>query len=350
MMAVSELSQRISIHFFGAQNDRPLTALAGALGAGPLARGLGVEAQRYDRLIKTAPLFFELASRDAARLWLYAHELQSQSELDGQLSGLPPHVRHCVFLDGRDDTEPLQVTHPGVTIFRTSLLTHARLPHERAMPAPCDDVLATVGGKLVERPWSKRPLVGFCGFVGSRLKRLAFHALQQHQKSVALDLRERSLCAFEESSAIQTLFIRRSAFWGGSMSRFHFNEAHQRKVRDEFIRNLLDTDYTLCVRGKGNFSFRLYETLSAGRIPIFVNSDCVLPFEDRIDWKSHAVWLDQTEIETAVDKLLDFHEKLGPRGFGDLQRANRSLWEDWLSPEGFFPKAFGLLTSESKTC
>ena len=52
----------------------------------------------------------------------------------------------------------------------------------------------------------------------------------------------------------------------------------------------------------------------------------------------------------SVDKLIQFHENLGSRGFVELQRANRHLWEDWLSPEAFFPKALELLTSEVGPC
>jgi len=319
------------------------------VGAAPLARVSGVEAERYDRLIQLAPQMFELGT-ESARVWLYAHELQSLGEFERQLDKLPPHVEHCVFFDGRDDMGSIPALDRRITIYKTSLQARTRLPHERAMPAPCDDLLAGVGGRLVERQWSKRPSVGFCGFVGSPLRRFGFHALRQHQKSEALTLRARTLACLDRSSAIQTRFIRRSAFWGGSMGRFHVDERRQKKVREEFIQNLLQTDYAVCVRGKGNFSFRLYETLAAGRIPIFVNSDCVLPFEDRIDWKRHVVWLEQDDLERIVETLLAYHQKLGPEGFAALQRANRRLWEEWLSPQGFFPKALGFLTSEPKPC
>lgn len=350
MIAVSEHVQRIRMHVFGARPERPLTALAAAVGAGPLARGLGVEAPRYDRLLQKAPFFFELASADLAPVWVFAHEVESPAEIEREAAHLPPHVSHCIFFDGRDDTRPIPVPRRGITIFRTSLLARTRLAHERAMPAPCDDLLAGFGERVIERSWSAKPSIGFCGFVGSPLRRLGFHALRQYQKSEGLALRERALSCFERSRAIETRFIRRQAFWGGSIGRFHFDEKHQRKVRREFIENLIETDYALCVRGKGNFSFRLYETLSAGRIPIFVNSDCVLPFEDRVDWKRHAVWLEQDDLGGAVDKLMGFHEKLGSRGFVELQRANRRLWEEWLSPEGFYPKALELLTSEGAPC
>src|SRR4029079_18451568 len=120
------------------------------------------------------------------------------------------------------------------------------------------------GGKLVERPWVEVPSVGFCGFVGSPLKRIGFKALGQVDKTEGLSLRDQALAAIEQSDAVRSEFVRRTSFWGGSMSRFHFDQDRQKDVRAEFVQNLLETDYALCVRGKGNFSYRLYEVLSAG--------------------------------------------------------------------------------------
>jgi hypothetical protein len=282
---------------------------------------------------------FEPVAADSAELWLYAHHVATASELEIQLGRLSSREKRCIFFYGNDDAAPIPVTAPNVTLFRTSLFASAQLPHERAMPALCDDLLAHTGGKLAERPWSKVPSVGFCGFVGSPLKRFGYRALRQHEKSEGLVLRERALAALERSSVVRTEFVRRSSFWGGSMSRFHFDPARQQDARGEFVQNLLGTDYALCVRGKGNYSYRLYEVLSAGRIPVFVNSDCVLPFEGRIDWKRHAVWLERCELESAADRVLRFHQALGPAGFSELQRKNRDLWEEWLSPEGFFWRA-----------
>ena len=41
--------------------------------------------------------------------------------------------------------------------------------------------------------------------------------------------------------------------------------------------------FTLCYRGRGNFSVRFYETLMRGRIPIQINSSSIFPYEDEID-------------------------------------------------------------------
>jgi hypothetical protein len=330
---------RIRVHFFGRQSDRPAIALAGALGVGALPRPEGIEAARYDRLAERAPLDFENVTGDSADVWLYAHDLATPAEIESQLEKLPDGRPGCFFFYSNDDALPIQVERPNVTVFRTSLFRSLRMPHEQAMPALSDDLLAQNGKALEARPWSPTPSVGFCGFVGSLFKRLGFQLVMQREKSSGLTLRERALSALEHSSSVQTNFVRRTSFWGGSMSRFHFDPEHQKKVRREFVDNLLGTDYTLCVRGKGNFSYRLYEVLSAGRIPVFVNSDCVLPFDGRVDWKRHVVHVEESELSQIGEKVLAFHRRLGAEGFRELQHENRRLWQEWLSPEGFFTRA-----------
>ena len=99
---------------------------------------------------------------------------------------------------------------------------------------------------------------------------------------------------------------------------------------------MLESDYALCVRGNGNFSYRLYETLCMGRIPVFVDTDCVLPLDFDIAWREHCVWVDETEIDRIGDRILEFHDSVDEGEFEERQRACRDLWETHISPQGFF--------------
>ena len=56
-------------------------------------------------------------------------------------------------------------------------------------------------------------------------------------------------------------------------------------ARRAFIDNIIIGDYTFCYRGTSKLFFRFYETLCLGRIPLFIDTDCKLPFDDTIDWK-----------------------------------------------------------------
>ena len=98
----------------------------------------------------------------------------------------------------------------------------------------------------------------------------------------------------------------------------------------------MDSDYVVCVRGAGNFSIRFYEALAMGRIPVFINTDCALPFDDELDWKKHVVWVEFKERHKVAEKVANFHRAISEKDFIDLQLANRKLWEERLTLGGFF--------------
>lgn len=108
------------------------------------------------------------------------------------------------------------------------------------------------------------------------------------------------------------------------------------RVRREYVTNTVESDYVLCARGVGNWSFRLYETLSLGRIPVFIDTDCVLPVEDHIDWRSLCVWVDRTEIGHIGEKIAAFHDSLTDGEFVARQHECRRAWARYLSPLGYF--------------
>ena len=93
----------------------------------------------------------------------------------------------------------------------------------------------------------------------------------------------------ENAKKINTSFIKRKYYWGRDKKSKNNKEA----LRHDFFNNIISTDYTVCVRGTGNFSARLYETLALGKIPIFFNTDSVLPFNEKIDWNDHMVVIPQ---------------------------------------------------------
>jgi hypothetical protein len=103
----------------------------------------------------------------------------------------------------------------------------------------------------------------------------------------------------------------------------------------EFYQNLAATDYTLCVRGGGNFSKRFYETLALGRIPVLVDTDCLLPFESVLKWGDHIVRVPQTELASLPRVVARHFAKHGPGGLAEIKHRCRKLWEEWLSFAGF---------------
>jgi hypothetical protein len=106
------------------------------------------------------------------------------------------------------------------------------------------------------------------------------------------------------------------------------------------VRSIVDSDYVLCARGIGNWSYRLYETLSLGRIPVFIDTDCVLPYDFAINWRDYCVWITRSEVSTIGERVAEFHESLSENDFVERQHACRKLWEDYVSPQGFFSNLY----------
>jgi hypothetical protein len=253
------------------------------------------------------------------------------------------------FSHDSDDAVPLG----NSFVFRTSMLRMSRRPNEYAMPfwMP-DEVEALFGGELPLREKAARPVVGFCGYnplkpaSHTKFKRVLGRVPGASRVAPYLGVRlandhpfrtrAEALEAVSRSRAVRANFILRDAWFNGAFEGGRLNRELMDESRREYVKNMFASDYVLCTRGSGNYSIRFYETLSSGRIPVFVNTDCVLPFEEWIDWKQYCVWIEEHDISRIPDRVAEFHESLSPAEFRDRQRACRRLWEEWLSPYGFF--------------
>lgn len=112
-------------------------------------------------------------------------------------------------------------------------------------------------------------------------------------------------------------------------------KTHDRKLyRNNFISCLQQNLYSLCVRGFGNYSFRLFETMAAGRIPVIVDTDIALPLEHIIDYKELGVFVEKGQERKIVNCIADFHEK-HKSSLLYKQQENRFCWKNNLSKEAF---------------
>lgn len=241
----------------------------------------------------------------------------------------------------------------NAVVFRTSLYRAQRKPNEFSLPAWSEDFVARyLENRVPIRRKHGKPVVGFCGFaaplrvpikrkirdlVGKGLCLSGIREKKQSPSSIGQRIRSNAMRYLIQSPEVETNFIVRDRFLGGVISPDGSQDLEmKRKMRQEYVRNMLESDYILCARGKGNFSYRLYETLSCGRIPIIVDTDCVFPFDFAVEWKNYGVWVDERDLPSIADKVTEFHANLSPKDFMDLQYGCRKLWEEWLSPQGFF--------------
>jgi hypothetical protein len=303
---------------------------------------------RYDRYTAMGREWFELTSLGQAHLAVLPapwERVRGNSAAESLARRFLAEVREAgkpALIFFWDDS-PQPVDAADALVLRTSFYRSRRRPGEFAQPAWSEDLAARYfNGRLPRRPKSTRPVVGFCGFGQVRwtLKNLLYWGasrlgLREPGAFTGHRLRARALRLLGESPLVETNFIIRDAFFGGALTPAG-GMAQVQALRREFVDNLAASDYVLCVRGNGNFSYRLYEALSLGRIPVLVDTDCPLPYDWDIDWRRYCVWVDQKDLGGIARQVAEFHDRLTPAEFEDLQRQCRALWEARLSPEGFF--------------
>jgi hypothetical protein len=288
---------------------------------------------RFDRYVEVGSTLFELAPLERAKLAVFPSEWQQAraADVESFVNAARRIGKRTAIFVGSDDHET--IPHDSATVFQTSLYRSSRRENEFAQPAWSEDfVSAHLGGHLPTRPKRSKPVVGFCGLAPRRRELLL--RLRAHSSHTLV--RARALRFLRLHDGVETNFVERQRFLGGAISRGELNLATMQRVRREYVQNIVDSDYVVCTRGAGNFSYRLYETLSCGRIPIFVDTDCVLPYDFFVDWREHCVWVEEDDLPHIGERVLEFHEGLGEKDFVEFQHHCRRFWEQYISPEGFF--------------
>lgn len=78
--------------------------------------------------------------------------------------------------------------------------------------------------------------------------------------------------------------------------------------KQTFSDHLIRNTYVVCPRGIENFSFRVYEALRYGRVPVIIDTGMVLPRE--VDWDRVAIRLPYEKLSKMVDVVLhDYNSK-----------------------------------------
>jgi hypothetical protein len=186
----------------------------------------------------------------------------------------------CFYNDDDTTTHDLPA---NVVLYRSSMFKSNMLPNERSMPVFTADCFVS----FLQNPVLS---VGFCGQV--------LHGRLHHLKKL------------HETPGVTTDYIFRSGFWAPGVDRA--------LARQEFIENMHRNVFTFCFRGNGNFSYRLFETLMMGRIPVLVDTDCVYPPGDF--------------IFTTPEGLVDFYRT---RDLLAVQRHNREVYLSCMCPLAF---------------
>jgi len=178
----------------------------------------------------------------------------------------------------------------NLILFRTSIGRSTKKANERVCPVFVPDHFPGV--------YNAEDSIGFCGY-GYPFRRYALDEINKFYK---------------------TDIIYRNGFFGGGDNKV--------RIRREYYSNLLKNKYTFCMRGAGNFSYRFYEALSFGRIPVLIDTDTILPLQTKIDWEKHIIIVDNN-----INSMSQIAQKIKKSNIS--MSNNRALWQEYFTPQGF---------------
>jgi glycosyltransferase involved in cell wall biosynthesis len=120
---------------------------------------------------------------------------------------------------------------------------------------------------------------------------------------------------------------------GNTSYRFHFTPWTPH-VSIGSLRFFLDTTvssrFTLCPRGYGPASFRLYEAMQLGSVPVYISDNHVLPWSDELDWEEFCVVIDEKNITDLDATLINISDER----YEYMRMRSRELYEDYFTLQG----------------
>jgi hypothetical protein len=136
-------------------------------------------------------------------------------------------------------------------------------------------------------------------------------------------VRARMVDALEPRSEQDHSFFRvRGADWSKYYARDQSEMDSQREYGD-FLRK---TKFILCPRGMGLSSYRLFETMQAGRVPVIISDRFVLPSGP--DWDSCSIRVSERDITSIPDIVAKYLDK-----WPEMAQKSRQAWENYFSED-----------------
>lgn len=303
---------------------------------------------RFDQYTAVGKDFFSLTDNPLlADYFLLPYEfsfLANDMLMSKQLDELAKeHNKKVLVFFNSDSNQDIPME--NAIVFRTSFFKSSRKTNEFALPGWSIDFMKFKDkNKNTSNSKPKMPSISYCGYIDYLRYSEVFSLIKLIKKiknrfesadEIGPTIRGKAVRALLKDNKVNTNFIIRKGFWAPGMDK--------KQARKEYIDTIFSSDYALVARGAGNFSYRLYEVLSCGKIPVFINTDSVLPFEHLIDWKKYTVWIDEKDISSIGTRLVSFHNQISDKEFLELKENCRRLYEEWVSPTGFFSNLYKCL-------
>lgn len=307
---------------------------------GPLKDERHIFADKGERAFKE-PVFNLVENVEEADFLLFPHDFYyfiigmiPKEFLDEHVLLAQKYQKKLLIFDLSDLTEK-EINVPNSIVFRIAGYRHRQKENEIIMPYFSEDL--SQYQKVTRREKGEKPVIGFCGWgelrnTRQRIKLWLKNFLisdQAHKQGIYF--RIKAIKILKKCNKIIPNFIIRKSY----SSHQSTIELPVEQARRQYIENISNSDFTLCVRGDANFSYRFFETLSLARIPLVVDTDCVFPLNDIIDYNKFAFIVDYKNLENICGIIKDFYINISNEEFIEMQKNARMAFKNYLSTTAF---------------
>ncbi|MBT4208246.1 hypothetical protein HOE22_07870 [Candidatus Woesearchaeota archaeon] len=243
------------------------------------------------------------------------------------------------------DFDKREINVPNSYVFRVGGFDFRRKENEFIMPFFVEDL--SIYTDIKYKAKTNIPVIGFCGLAGLRgfKQKLKFYV-----KNIAINIgvfitQNKTLLAHKNGIYFRIKVIRSLRKCEGIKINFvirKFYSSHistiklpKEEIRRQYIENLQDSNFALCVRGEANASYRFYEALSLGRVPFVITTNSIWPLENEIDYSKFSLMIDFNNLDEACTRIVDFYENMSNEEFIQMQKNAREVFETHLSVKGF---------------
>jgi hypothetical protein len=318
---------------------------------------------RFDRFINIGKDIIEITNQEEADVYLLPirFDLLGEQAKNNDIAyfykdALSRYKKVITFAG--HDVANIKVPYTNAIVFNSAYSKSVRPANVFSYPHFFEDFQEKKYVDFKVKKKSHIALIGFCGYappintigkdkmIGlAKLLANYLDIIQRYPDKVSHSYRARAIIGLNKSKKIKQNFILKKNFAFGPQGQLNTGNIVEtnNNFRKNFIQNIIDSDYTLCVRGIGNNSVRFFETLCCGRIPIFINTDSTLPFDDIINWKEFCIWIEEKDIDRIDEIVANYHDNISEENFIAMQHKARKIWEDYLTPVGFFSNLYRLI-------
>jgi hypothetical protein len=195
-----------------------------------------------------------------------------------------------------------------------------------------------------------KPSISFCGWTKFPSKKsaiksflkyiwisiLAVFKLENIYKIQGLWFRKKAIKILRNSKDIEVNFIERDSYSGNEKTIRLDTELAEK----EFVQNLKSSIFALSVKGNGNFSSRFYEALSLGRLPLLLDTSCVLPLPQLIDYSKFIVRIDYAKIKYLPRYVVERFNSLSNKDIVSMQENAYDTYKKYLRIDRFLETIF----------